>query len=202
MGIVAWIVLGLGACPSRQYADPRQEVTGPHHHLLIGVADALLGGWLATKLFHIHTLQGFFNLSTWLTAIAARLSCCWPTTWSPHGAVAAAAVARSAGGRTDDRADRAGPVRRRAGGEGTGTGIALIAIGAILRFAVAAGSHGLNVQVVGVVLMQVGLLGPMLSLLAWGPLNPGRRRDRLRCDDEAPPAVAGERRAYQDQPPM
>jgi hypothetical protein len=30
----------------------------------------LLGGWLATKLFHLHTLNGFFNLSTWLTAIA------------------------------------------------------------------------------------------------------------------------------------
>jgi uncharacterized membrane protein YeaQ/YmgE (transglycosylase-associated protein family) len=33
-------------------------------------AGALLGGWLATKLFHIHSLQEFFNLSTWLTAIA------------------------------------------------------------------------------------------------------------------------------------
>ena len=31
---------------------------------------ALLGGWLATKLFHVVTLHGFFNLSTWLTAIA------------------------------------------------------------------------------------------------------------------------------------
>jgi uncharacterized membrane protein YeaQ/YmgE (transglycosylase-associated protein family) len=37
---------------------------------LIGVAGALLGGWLATKLFHVVTLHGFFNLSTWLTAIA------------------------------------------------------------------------------------------------------------------------------------
>ena len=37
---------------------------------LIGVAGALGGGWVATKLFHIHTLHGFFNLSTWLTAIA------------------------------------------------------------------------------------------------------------------------------------
>jgi uncharacterized membrane protein YeaQ/YmgE (transglycosylase-associated protein family) len=36
---------------------------------LIGVAGALLGGWLATKIFHIHSLQGIFNLSTWLTAI-------------------------------------------------------------------------------------------------------------------------------------
>ena len=37
---------------------------------LIGIAGALGGGWVATKLFHIHSLQGFFNLSTWLTAIA------------------------------------------------------------------------------------------------------------------------------------
>ena len=37
---------------------------------MIGVAGALRGGWAATKLFHVDTLHGFFNLSTWLTAIA------------------------------------------------------------------------------------------------------------------------------------
>ncbi len=37
---------------------------------LIGIAGALGGGWVATRLFHVHTLGGFFNLSTWLTAIA------------------------------------------------------------------------------------------------------------------------------------
>jgi uncharacterized membrane protein YeaQ/YmgE (transglycosylase-associated protein family) len=37
---------------------------------LIGIAGALGGGWAATRLFHIHSLHGFFNLSTWLTAIA------------------------------------------------------------------------------------------------------------------------------------
>ena len=36
---------------------------------VIGIVGALLGGWVATKLFHIHSLQGFFNLSTWITAI-------------------------------------------------------------------------------------------------------------------------------------
>jgi uncharacterized membrane protein YeaQ/YmgE (transglycosylase-associated protein family) len=36
---------------------------------VIGIAGALLGGWVATKLFHIHSLHGFFNLSTWITAI-------------------------------------------------------------------------------------------------------------------------------------
>jgi hypothetical protein len=34
------------------------------------VAGVLGGGWAATELFHLHTLHGFFNLSTWLTAIA------------------------------------------------------------------------------------------------------------------------------------
>jgi hypothetical protein len=27
-------------------------------------------GWAATRLFHVHTVHGFFNLSTWVTAIA------------------------------------------------------------------------------------------------------------------------------------
>ena len=57
----------------------------------------------------------------------------------------------------------------------TGTGTFLIAAGAVLRFAVAAGSpHGLNVHVVGVVLILAGVLGLLLlPLLArGGPLNP------------------------------
>jgi uncharacterized membrane protein YeaQ/YmgE (transglycosylase-associated protein family) len=37
---------------------------------VIGVLGGLGGGWAATRLFHVHTLNGFFNLSTWLTAIA------------------------------------------------------------------------------------------------------------------------------------
>jgi uncharacterized membrane protein YeaQ/YmgE (transglycosylase-associated protein family) len=37
---------------------------------LIGMGGALLGGFLATKVFHVDGTQGFFNLSTWVTAIA------------------------------------------------------------------------------------------------------------------------------------
>ncbi len=57
-----------------------------------------------------------------------------------------------------------------------GTGIFLIAAGAVLRFAVAAGSpHGLNVHVVGVVLILAGVLGLLLLVLArGGPLNSRR----------------------------
>jgi len=70
MGIIAWIVLGLGAGLLANMVIPGRRSQGLVLTCLIGVAGALLGGWLATKLFHVHTLQGFFNLSTWLTAIA------------------------------------------------------------------------------------------------------------------------------------
>jgi uncharacterized membrane protein YeaQ/YmgE (transglycosylase-associated protein family) len=70
MGIIAWIVLGLGAGLLANMLIPGRRSEGLILTCLIGVAGALLGGWLATKLFHIHTLHGFFNLSTWLTAIA------------------------------------------------------------------------------------------------------------------------------------
>ena len=69
MGIIAWIVLGLGS------GLLASMVTGGRSQGLIltcviGIAGALGGGWAATELFHVHTLNGFFNLSTWLTAIA------------------------------------------------------------------------------------------------------------------------------------
>jgi hypothetical protein len=96
---------------------------------------------------------------------------------------------------------------------GTGTGVTLIAAGAILRFALAPGSpHGVNVHVVGVVLILAGILGLLLSLLVRGPLS--RRRNRPAGYDRAAPPLgqqqrdypgqppaAGEPRVYQDQPP-
>lgn len=70
MGIIAWIVLGLAAGLIANMLIPGRRSQGFIVTCLIGIAGALLGGWLATKLFHIHSLQGIFNLSTWLTAIA------------------------------------------------------------------------------------------------------------------------------------
>jgi hypothetical protein len=85
---------------------------------------------------------------------------------------------------------------------GTGAGIALLAVGAILRFAVATTStHGLNVHVVGVILMLAGALGLLLTLLVWGPLNPARRRRNSpgAYGAGAPPRDQ-EPRSYQDRP--
>ena len=70
MGIIAWIVLGLGAGLLANMLIPGRRSQGLIVTCLIGVAGALAGGWAATELFHVHTLHGFFNLSTWLTAIA------------------------------------------------------------------------------------------------------------------------------------
>ena len=73
MGIIAWIVLGLGAGLLANMLIPGRRSQGLIITCLIGIAGALLGGWAATKLFHIHSLQGFFNISTWITAIAGAV---------------------------------------------------------------------------------------------------------------------------------
>jgi uncharacterized membrane protein YeaQ/YmgE (transglycosylase-associated protein family) len=73
MGVIAWIVLGIivGLVAERLVSGRKSH--GVIVTCLIGIAGALLGGWLATKLFHIHSLQGFFNLSTWITAIVGSV---------------------------------------------------------------------------------------------------------------------------------
>jgi uncharacterized membrane protein YeaQ/YmgE (transglycosylase-associated protein family) len=72
MGIIAWIVLGLGAGLLANMLIPGKRSQGLILTCAIGIAGALLGGWAATRIFHLHhhALQGFFNASTWLTAIA------------------------------------------------------------------------------------------------------------------------------------
>ena len=70
MSIIAWIVLGLGSGLLANVLVPGGRSQGIILTCVIGVAGALGGGWVATRLFHVHTLNGFFNLSTWLTAIA------------------------------------------------------------------------------------------------------------------------------------
>ena len=70
MGIIAWIILGLVAGLLANMLIPGKRSQGLILTCLIGIAGALGGGWVATRVFHVHTLHGFFNLSTWLTAIA------------------------------------------------------------------------------------------------------------------------------------
>jgi len=57
-----------------------------------------------------------------------------------------------------------------------GAALALIAIGAILRFAlVTVFTHGLYLHTIGDILMGVGVLGLILWLAVWAPWARGRR---------------------------
>jgi hypothetical protein len=50
---------------------------------------------------------------------------------------------------------------------GLGVSIFLIAVGAILTWAVNASVSGLELQTIGVILMVVGALGLVLSMIFW-----------------------------------
>jgi len=64
----------------------------------------------------------------------------------------------------------------------TGSSIFLIAVGAILRYAVTATVSGISLQTVGLILIIAGVLGLVLSLfymLAWNPRRGRVVRDRV-----------------------
>lgn len=75
---------------------------------------------------------------------------------------------------------------------GIGAGIFLIAIGAILTFAIHYTLSGVNLQTVGVILMIVGVIGLAVDLAVFAP-----RRRRVTTRDSYPQEpvapVAGQR---------
>jgi membrane protein YdbS with pleckstrin-like domain len=72
---------------------------------------------------------------------------------------------------------------------GLGVGIFLIAVGAILAFAVNATSGAVDVHTVGWILMGVGLVSVLLALMFWQSwAGPGYWTTRRRTYvDEGPP---------------
>lgn len=66
---------------------------------------------------------------------------------------------------------------------GMGVGIFLFALGAVLAFAVEVDVAGLDIAVVGWILMIVGVVGGVLAATALGPW----RSRRETVVDEAPP---------------
>jgi hypothetical protein len=60
---------------------------------------------------------------------------------------------------------------------GIGVSIFLIAVGAVLAFAVSAEVSGLDIQVVGWILLVVGAVGILLSLLFWSSWGGFGRRE-------------------------
>jgi uncharacterized membrane protein len=58
---------------------------------------------------------------------------------------------------------------------GIGVSIFLMAVGAILAFAVNVPTDGINLDTVGVILIVLGLVGLLLSLVMWDDWTPRRR---------------------------
>ena len=101
-------------------------------------------------------------------------------------------------------ATRAGPPRarrreaRRLGSSGAGdngrmgisVSILLIAVGAILTWAVTAEAEGIDINTVGVILLIVGILGLVLSLIFWSSWGGFQRRTTYVEGGAARPAAA------------
>ena len=85
---------------------------------------------------------------------------------------------------------------------GIGVGIFLIAVGAILTFAIDFQTSGLNLEVVGVILMIVGAIGVLASFVLFSDHGYYGRSRRVVYDDEIDPAprrsVVRERRVYDE----
>jgi hypothetical protein len=89
---------------------------------------------------------------------------------------------------------------------GIGASIVMIAIGAILKYALPSSVLGINLGVIGVILMVIGVVGLAVTLLIWGPWHRplaepsdvvAHRRRPLADGDE----VVEERRIYGQRPP-
>jgi len=71
---------------------------------------------------------------------------------------------------------------------GVGTSLILVAVGAILRFAVSVTTSGVNLHTIGVILIVIGAIGFVVSLFfwsSWGGFGGGggyRRQRRVTPD--------------------
>jgi hypothetical protein len=74
---------------------------------------------------------------------------------------------------------------------GIGVSIFLMAVGAILAFAVHMPSNGINLDTVGVILIILGLVGLLTSLVLWDDWTPRRRAVGY---DDGPDVVVRRRR--------
>jgi hypothetical protein len=86
---------------------------------------------------------------------------------------------------------------------GVGVSLFLIAVGAVLTWAVDVQTQGIDLNTVGVILTVIGLAGLVLSLIfwgSWGGWTTVRRRDIV-YDDRSPtaaPTSAHRRRVIQE----
>jgi uncharacterized membrane protein YeaQ/YmgE (transglycosylase-associated protein family) len=73
MGIIGWIVLGALAGLIAKALLPGDDPGGVIVTTIIGIVGALLGGFLALSLFETNVNEEFFDVGTWVAAIAGSV---------------------------------------------------------------------------------------------------------------------------------
>ena len=73
MGIIAFIILGLLAGAIAKAIMPGDDPGGWIITAVIGVAGAIIGGFLSGALFGADPMDEFFDISSWLTAIVGSI---------------------------------------------------------------------------------------------------------------------------------
>jgi uncharacterized membrane protein YeaQ/YmgE (transglycosylase-associated protein family) len=73
MGIIGWILLGLLAGIIAKALLPGEDPGGFIITTLVGIAGALLGGFIAGVLGLGDPIDEFFDISTWLAAIVGAI---------------------------------------------------------------------------------------------------------------------------------
>ncbi|GAA0690275.1 GlsB/YeaQ/YmgE family stress response membrane protein [Kitasatospora atroaurantiaca] len=73
MGIVSWIILGLIAGAVAKFLLPGRDPGGLIVTTLIGIAGSFVGGWLSSAVLDRPVATSFFDLATWVSAIAGAL---------------------------------------------------------------------------------------------------------------------------------
>jgi uncharacterized membrane protein YeaQ/YmgE (transglycosylase-associated protein family) len=73
VGIIAFIILGAIAGAIAKALLPGDDPGGFIITTLVGIAGAILGGFLAAALFDADPLDEFWDISSWLTAIVGAI---------------------------------------------------------------------------------------------------------------------------------
>lgn len=74
MGIIGWILIGLAAGAIAKWLIPGEQPGGVIVTTLIGIAGALIAGFIAQAAGFGDPIDEFFDFSTWLAAIIGAVA--------------------------------------------------------------------------------------------------------------------------------
>lgn len=74
MSLIVWLTLGLLAGAIARLLLPSRGADDRTGRIVISVVGAFAGGWLSEQFFGTQVETHFFDLSTWVTAIASSLA--------------------------------------------------------------------------------------------------------------------------------